>query len=306
MTMNRSRSAFRALAPALLLMLLHTGCSTTDAVTGERVSNLWSIDDDIRLGSDMFDDLRREAGKGKQALKNDDAERIRKQVSRIAAVSHLPELPYDVLVLRTNVANAMALPGGKVVVFEGLYKGPDALVRSDDEMAAVLAHEIAHVNCRHSTERMTQTLPWQLLAAGGMIYAQHRGEDDLQTILGGGFLLYQGLIVTYYSREDEREADRVGLQYMARAGYNPQAAVDLWRRAAGRRDASPISLFSTHPPAGERAAYLEEALPEALALYEQARSADAAHSPKAPFRGRDKPPLKPPFRGVGDVQQSWR
>lgn len=269
-------SAYAQRAALGLLALGLASCTTMDAVTGKKVKNLWSLSDDIRLGTDFYKDIKKWAREENVAI-NRDGERVRqieRVMRRIAAVSHLPDLPYEVMLLHTNEVNAMALPGGKVIVLEGLYDPQKGLVRDEEEMAAVLAHEIAHVNCRHSTEELTRNLPWELLLLGGALYAEAKDDKDLQALFGGAFLFYEGLIVTQYSRKNEREADRVGLMYMARAGYDPRAAVRLWTRASKEESKfdRALSFLSTHPSCKDRARDLEEHLPEALAAYEAAKA----------------------------------
>lgn len=278
-------------------------CSTIDAVTGKKVNNLWSVDDDIELGTDFFTDIKKWAREEKVGI-NKDPRRVRQieRVTRnIAAVSHLPDLPYEVILLHTNEVNAMALPGGKIIVLEGLYDPEEGLVRDEDELAAVLAHEIAHVNCRHSTEEMTRNLPWELLLLGGAIYAEYKEDEDLQNILGGAFLIYEGLIVTKYSRKDEREADRVGLMYMARAGYDPRAAVRLWERAAKEESGidRALNMLSTHPSCEARARDLQEHLPEALEAYRAAKAAPKGRGQAfAQDSGPDWVKIKDPYRSL--------
>lgn len=257
------------------LVLLLAGCATTDFVTGQRTHNFYSLEDDVALGRDVFAQIEKEMA-AKNVPKNADvmqARKLHEMVVRISRAADLPDLPYEVALYSTNIVNAMAAPGGKMMVFEGLWDEKEGLVRGDDELAAVLAHEIAHVNCRHSTEAMTrQMIPAAVLTAG-MIYADAEDDEKLRTILGGTFLAYQGLVVTHYSRGDEYEADRVGMRYMAQAGYDPRAALRIWQRAAARNQAtgSPLSIFSTHPTDAARLRALERELPSALRLYEQAR-----------------------------------
>lgn len=272
------RQAGRWLA-AGLLALSAQGCATTDFVTGRKVNNLWDLNEDVRLGADLFRDLQREVKAGGARIDGDREQvaKLRAMVKRISAVSHLPDLPYEVALIQNEVVNAYALPGGKIAVFEGLYRGKERLVHDDDEMAVVLGHEIAHVTCRHSTEEMTRQMPIELLMIGGAIYAELKGDEDLQSVLGGAFAVYQGFVVTRYSRRDEDEADRVGLMYMAKAGYDPGAAVRLWEQAMKQTgvELSALSILSTHPTNRHRVDQLRKALPEAMKLYEQARAGAA-------------------------------
>ena len=169
--------------------------------------------------------------------------------------------------------NAFAFPGGNIMIFEGLWNEKEGLVQTVDELAAVVAHEIAHVNCRHSTESMTREMLPNLLLAGGLIWAEIEEDEDLQLLFGGLMLVHNGLIVTKYSRTDELEADRIGMMYMAKAGYNPEAAPRVWERLAGASDnqvEKVLSIFSTHPRDYKRTTELRKHLPEAKALYEAA------------------------------------
>lgn len=257
----------------LLLALLSSSCATVDPVTGRKVNNMYLIEDDIQLGREVMADTvksMREAGVPLNANRT----RVRQVddiVKRIAAVSHLPNLPYEVTVFETNIVNAAAAPGGQLMVFSGLYDARKGLVADEDELAAVIGHEIAHVTCRHTTEEMTRQLPLQLILLGGAIYAEAKGDDDLALALGAGFLVYQGLILPRYSRTDESEADAVGLMYMAKAGFDPRAAIRVWQRAAEREnDPGLLALFSSHPTNKTRKKALETMLPEAMEAYRQA------------------------------------
>ncbi len=269
-----------------LLLLFTSACATIDPVTGNKVYNLWTIQDDIQMGKDVYNDMQKWAREQKIPI-NQDQERLA-QLNRImndiAAVSHLPDLPYEVMLLEHQMANAFALPGGKFVFFSGLYDPKNGLVRDEDELAFVMAHEIAHVNARHSTRAMTRAMPINLLLLGGMIYADLKDKEDLQLILGGAFVLHEGLLMTKYSRRDEREADEVGLMYMARAGYNPEAAVRVWERVAAdeSRLMKNVSFLSTHPPSSERARLLRRRLPAALAAYEETKALAVAHHVPGP------------------------
>ncbi len=197
---------------------------------------------------------------------------LQDMMQRITQESHIPDLPYEVTLYHTDIVNAMAAPGGKIMVFQGLWDEKNGLVKDRDELAAVMAHEVAHVTCRHSTEEMTRALPAQLILAGAALYAESQDDEDVATAVSAAFLLYQGLYVPFYSRRDELEADRVGMMYMARAGYNPEAAVRIWKRVDEHEGSAPmLSIFSTHPSDGKRYQELMKVLPEAQVLYRQSK-----------------------------------
>jgi predicted Zn-dependent protease len=257
----------------LLFAVFLAGCSTIDPVTGQQTRNFYSLQQDVQFGAQAYTETVAEMRKQGVPI-NADAARVaqlNEMVRRISAVSDLPTLPYDVVLIQTNVVNAMAAPGGKIMVYEGLWNPKDGLVKDDDELAAVLAHEIAHVNCRHSTEAMTRAMPVNAAAMIGVIAAKDTKYEQLaQVAAAGGLFVYNGMWMTRYSRMDEHEADRVGLMYMAKAGYDPRAALRIWERAAQKRaGADPASgIFSTHPPDAARLQSLRAQLPSALAAYE--------------------------------------
>jgi len=259
----------------LALALLMAGCaSTTDSVTGQKTRNFYSLQQDVELGSQVYGETIDEM-RARGIPLNADLIRVaqlEEMVKRISAVSDLPNLPYEVTLIHTNVVNAMAAPGGKIMVYEGLWDSEKGLARDDDEIAAVLAHEIAHVNARHSTEAMTRQILPNALFLGATLFAQAKERDDIATALGEAFVLYNGVWVTRYSRADEIEADTVGMMYLAQAGYDPRAALRIWERAAQQRTGEDpaVSIFSTHPADGVRLQNLRAQLPAALAAYDQA------------------------------------
>lgn len=267
------RLAFLCLAAAAPLFL--SSCATVDLVTGRETSNFFSLKEDIDMGKEGLDDFVKvmtEEG----ILTNKDAPQVKKlneMMGRIVKANNLTNFPFSVTLFHTNIVNAMALPGGQLLAFDGLWDKKDGIVKDDDEIAAIFGHEIAHVTCRHSTEELTRQLPAQLLLGGVALYAEIKEDEDLQDIVLGAFLVWEGLLVPRYSRIDETEADSVGMMYMARAGYDPAAAVRLWRRLDDTEGSGwPIlSIFSTHPPHSRRYKDLEKALPEAVAEFEKTK-----------------------------------
>jgi metalloendopeptidase OMA1, mitochondrial len=265
-------AACRAFLFALLLVVV--ACSTTDFVTGKSTRNNYVVDEDIQLGTQVLQQSIAEMKKAGVPVDHDTRRLnlLRDMVKRIGAISHMPTLPYEVHLLETNIVNAMCAPGGKVMVFSGLYDPKVGLVKDEAELAAVLGHEIAHATCRHTTESLTRQAPVNALLLIAGLVAEARGNDEVALAIGAGFVLYNGVWVPKYSRVDEAEADRVGLMYMAKAGYDPRAAPRLWKRACEREgnDSALAMLFSTHPSNKARWKELEKRLPEALAAYAQA------------------------------------
>lgn len=273
------------LLTVLLLPVLLCSCATIDLVTGQQTGNMYAIEEDIEMGKEGLRDFLYE-------MQQDGARVVRDQVrlGRVEAIvrhmreaNHLKNFPYGVTVFETDEVNAMALPGGQVVALTGPWDSEDGMVDDVDELAAILGHEMAHVECRHSTEALTRGMPVALLLNGVGLYAEIAEDEDLALVAGGVFLLYEGLLIPTYSRADELEADRVGLMYMARAGYDPQAAVRLWKRLdeVEGSDWATLSIFSTHPPHNRRYKALEPLLPAAIEEYRKARAGGGPRAPRA-------------------------
>lgn len=259
----------------LALLLTFTGCATYNEFVDQTSKYLFSEDEEVRLGKQVLSETR--TSMSQQGVpRNVNPAQVRKiqnMVNRIAAVSDNPDLPYEVDVYSTPVVNAMAAPGGKIIVFEGLWDPQKGLAKNDDEIAAVLAHEIAHVNCRHSAKAMTSNMLLGGSLAVASAVAKSRENNTAALALGGAFIAYEGLVVTHYSRRDEYEADRVGMMYMAKAGYDPRAAVNIWERASagGGNSGSPLDMLSTHPNDADRMKALREQLPAAMEVYNKRR-----------------------------------
>ena len=266
---SRLRMASWAL---LSVLVLGSGCATPqyDPTSGREVRNLYTLDEDIQLGRSVLSEVleaTREAG----TPINQDQDKLNtlsNMMHRIAAVSHYPDLPYSVTLIHTNIVNAACAPGGQILVWEGLYDPEIGLVADDDELAAVMAHEIAHATARHTTKRITSSMPISMLLLAGSITAELTDNRDLAIAMGAGFLVYEGLVLPRYSRRDEHEADELGLFYMAKAGYDPRAAPRVWRRLH-ERDGDPglLQYLASHPSHRDRYRALEELLPRAMEKY---------------------------------------
>jgi predicted Zn-dependent protease len=175
--------------------------------------------------------------------------------------------------------NAWCMPGGKMVVYSGLV---NKVRPTDDELAAVIGHEIAHALREHAREQALRDQ--QIALASILVGAALKSEDAMKTTsrigqIGYGFK---------YSREAESEADAVGLELAARAGYDPRAAASLWQKMAAAGGGRPPEFLSTHPDPANRQAVLAQTAQKLMPIYEQAKlgtSATAA-SPVAPKKSR--------------------
>lgn len=292
---------------------LATSCatSTMDLVTGERTRNFYSVSDEIALGNQTFEEMKAQMAKDGTGTVSRDARETRR-VENIAArifdaTGMRDTFDFSVTLFESEVVNAFAVPGGKIAVFTGIWDPKKGLVSGDDELAAVIAHETAHVVCRHSTEAMTKQMPMQLVLSGLGVFAATQEDSRWQTVADSAFQLYNGLVVPKYSRTDEFEADSVSMQYMARAGFDPAAAVRLWKRAYEKEGATPgyMSILSTHPSNKARYEALQRQLPSAQALRGEAsgtptaRTSNIAPNTSSPVEAPGNPGPRPrPGSGI--------
>ena len=218
------------------------------------------------LGEQAFDQMRQEMPRSNNSGYQRQLERVGERIVRVSG-SDIPPGQWDFVVFESDQVNAFALPGGHVGSFEGMMRlvGGD-----DDELAAVVGHEVGHVLARHAAQRIGTQEISQLgigvaaaaLGAGG--YADPR---TAQALLGAGA---QYGILLPFSRGQELEADRIGMMLMARAGYDPEAAIEFWQKMEAAGGTKPPAFLSTHPADEERIARLREYLPEAEEAYRQA------------------------------------
>lgn len=269
-----------------------------DYVTGRSSYNWYKITDDIGLGQKVLG-AQLQAFEGKEVKVDESADeamlqRLQGIVNNLAEVSHLPDLPYEVHLADAPIVNAWCAPGGKIMVYSGLWDPQKGLVNklSDDEIAAVLGHEMAHATARHVTESLSKNMT--ILLAGTVVSSAIQaggsatGANVFEQFFSTGFNIY----APTYSRKNEMEADRIGLFYMAKAGYNPQFAVEVWQRAAKRRgDAT--SIFASHPPSGERAKQLAALLPQAMALYQNPVMPYPSFQKPKKMKAKPKPEFAP-------------
>lgn len=233
-------------AIGLAACLLGSGCAV-NPVTGESELMLVSTADEVAIGREQYPPAIQMQG-GRYKAHPGVSDYLSEVGQRLAAVSDRA-LPYEFVLINDSVPNAWALPGGKIGVNRGLLTE----LESEAELAAVLGHEIVHAAARHGAAALTRSMLAQSALAVSAITLKN---SDYGQIALGGSQLAAFLVQQRYGREAEREADRYGMQYMARAGYDPRAAVTLQEKfvalAEGRRSNWISGLFASHPPSEER------------------------------------------------------
>ena len=258
---------------ARLLVILSTllvlvGCATAPE-TGRRQVLLIDPAQEARMGLQAFQQVKQETPVARDRAANAKLQAVGR---RIAGVVEMPEAQWEFVLFAADEPNAFALPGGKIGVNTGILP----ITKTESGLATVIAHEIAHVTARHGAERMSQGLLVQMggTALSAALGSQAPGTQEIAMRAYG--LGAQVGVMLPYSRIQEYEADRIGLLYMARAGFDPREAVAFWRRfqaygqgqGQGRRAPE---FLSTHPLDDNRIAQIERFLPEAMAEYERAR-----------------------------------
>ena len=174
---------------------------------------------------------------------------------------------WEINLIGSNQINAYGMPGGKIVFYTGIIK---TLNLSDDEIAVVMGHEMAHALREHARERMGKSTATQGLARlGGLLASSWLGIDPnlADAVAQGG----ANLLTLKFGREDESEADLVGMELAARAGFDPRAGVTLWQKMAAANKGAPPQWLSTHPSSSSRIADMEASLPQVIPLYERTK-----------------------------------
>ncbi|GIW40185.1 MAG: hypothetical protein KatS3mg076_0762 [Candidatus Binatia bacterium] len=249
---------------------------------------------EVSLGTQLFREVLREAN-----LSDDPRalEVVRRVGSRIAAVSERPDYEWEFAVIDDpGTANAFALPGGKVAVYTGLFP----VARDEAGLAAVIGHEVAHVLARHAGERLSQDLLLQIGATGLAVALGDMSPASRNALMQAFGLGVQFGVVLPFSRSQESEADHIGLILMAKAGYDPEAALGLWERMEETSKAAPPEFLSTHPSYGTRREQIRRWLPEAGRYYASAPKADVAPLPQPEGweRGREHAALETRARWI--------
>jgi predicted Zn-dependent protease len=250
----------KKLFPAVLTTFLVSACATSP--TGRSQFIMMPDNQVNQMGLQAFDTLKRDKKLSYNSQYNQATTCIANAITQIVGGS------WEVVVFEDTSPNAFALPGNKIGVHTGMLQ----LVENQEQLAAVIGHEIGHVMAKHSNERASQEM------------AMSQGLNILQALampssplgqLGFGLL---GVGAEYgvlkpYGRTQESEADIIGVDLMAKAGFDPRFSVSLWQKMGqATQGKQPVEFMSTHPSHATRIQNLEQHMPQAMALFQQAQS----------------------------------
>ncbi len=227
-----------------LLAAILSGCAINPA-TGEEEMMLFSPEKDVALGRKYAPHIEKALG---GRIPDENLQNYVNQIGqRMARVCHRPDLSYYFAAVEEEGANAIAVPGGYVFITKGLLEE----LKSESQLAAVLAHEVGHVVARDTMAAISRQIGMTALLAAAV-------ASDAPPQVAGATGFISSVLTLQYSREDEKDADLTGLSYMAQAGYDPNGMVETMKILQELQTVRPIEFFSTHPNPESRIAYLQE------------------------------------------------
>lgn len=260
------------------LALLTAACGTTNTVpiTGRKTRLLVDDAQILSLSTQQYQDYMKSAKLSTNATNTALVKRVGQRLSTAVEnflknngyAQELQNFQWEFNLVNSNEVNAFCMPGGKIVVYEGLLP----VTQDETGLAIVLGHEIAHAVAKHSAEQLSKQTRQQYAAQiGGSVLssvAQAKGMGNAASIIDMAAQIGFNFANLKYSRDNETEADRLGLIFAAMAGYDPQLAIPFWQRMAQQSGGSTKSeIFSDHPSDEKRIAELQKRMPEALKYY---------------------------------------
>ncbi len=266
---------FKFILMSLIATLLFAACGTTSTVpiTGRKHNLLVSDAEVLSLSNQQYSEFMKTAKLSTNAANTAMVKRVGTRLANAVETylrnnglsSEIRNFSWEFNLVQGSEANAFCMPGGKIVVYEGLLP----VTQNEASLAIVLGHEIAHAVAKHSAEQISKKIRQQYgTQIGGAVLGQVVGSDAANvaaTIAQQGF----NLANLKYSRDDESEADHMGLIFAAMAGYNPETAVSFWQRmAASSNSGNQSDFLSDHPSDAKRIAAIEREIPEAMKYYE--------------------------------------
>lgn len=271
--MSFTSTSLKVATPALILALALSACTTSS--TGRNQITLFSNSELDKMGIASFEDM-----KTKEKISTDSATNEYVQCVAKAITQKVPKSVHDgtweVVVFDSDQINAFALPGGKI----GVYTGILSVAENQNQLGAIIGHEVAHVIERHSNERLSSSQLSQTgLAIAGAVLASQEVENKNLWMAGLGLGIQYGVLMPY-GRMHESEADIVGQELMAKSGFEPSASIALWKNMAKHSKSAPPEFMSTHPSHQTRIRDLNNHLDNSQSYYQPA-IAPKCQRPKA-------------------------
>ncbi len=257
---------------SVVLMGIAVACATVP-ITGRKQLNLMSDSEMMSMSFSQYDEFlsqnKLSTNKEQTAMVKRVGLRISKAVEQYMSdngyADHISGFEWEFNLVDDDTPNAWCMPGGKVVFYTGILP----YTKTEEGIAVVMGHEIAHAVAKHGSERMSHQMGVQMGGAALSVALSQKPEETQQIYMAAFGLGSQYGFMLPFSRTHETEADKMGLIFMAMAGYNPEAAVPFWERMAAGGGSSTPEWMSTHPADDTRIKDLKEYMPEALKYYKK-------------------------------------
>ena len=270
--MNKRRLLVRALPIGIAIVVVTVQFFSSEKFTneaGRTARHALNPQQEEQLGLQSYQQVLEQA----QTIDSGpDYELVKRVAARLAAATGpaAKTFHWEVTLVDNPQINAFCLPGGKIVVYTGILP----VARTEAGLATVMGHEMAHATLRHGSERLLQQKATQTLLTGVQTSLGDMSYEQQRAIMGAIGAGAQYGVLLPFSREHESEADKIGLFYLARAGYDPRESVEFWQRMSEATAGSgqPLEFMSTHPSDATRITQLKDLLPQAQAEYEQAKA----------------------------------
>ncbi len=272
------------LAPMAVSAIVLASCGTSQTVPLTGRTHRISVSDEqvLSLSNQEYTKYMASAKKSTNATNTAMVKRVGQKLASAVETylknngyeSDVKNYNWEFNLVQDNSANAFCMPGGKIVVYEGLLP----YTQNETSLAIVLGHEIAHAVAKHSAEQLTKQQNQQVgtnILGNVLNQAVGSGVGDMASAVAGQYFSFRNL---KYSRDNETEADYMGLIFAAMAGYDPQQAIPFWKRMSQGSSSNQNDIFSDHPSDAKRIAALEKEMPTALKYYDAGKSATQASS----------------------------
>ena len=272
------KSIKRMALGAMVALMMMTSCGTTQTVPLTGRTHRISVSDEqvLSLSNQEYTKYMATAKKSTNAQHTAMVQRVGRKLATAVETylkqngfaNDVKNYAWEFNLVQDKSANAFCMPGGKIVVYEGLLP----YTQNETALAIVLGHEIAHAVAKHSAEQLTKQQNQQVgtnILGNVLNQAVGSGVGDLASAVAGKYFSFRNL---KYSRDNETEADYMGLIFAAMAGYDPQQAIPFWKRMSQGNSSSQNDIFSDHPSDAKRIAALQNEMPTALKYYHPAKN----------------------------------